>query len=365
MKSTTQLTKFDPFTKAEDSTSGLTEALSRILGRDISAVERITGGRNSKVFAVEDEASGRYIAKLYPEIGPGGRDRLVSEYNSLIFLSSHGEENVPHPIGLDTDYRLGVYEFIEGNAIGPSEATVEDVDRTVEFVGRLKKLAASEAADKLPLASEACFSIQGILDNLESRTQQLLLIDDQEKAYPELERFLHGEFVPFFEAIAGWCRDRLAASGANANTELDLHERTLSPSDIGLHNALKRPDGRIIFVDFEYFGWDDPAKMVADFLLHPAMDLSDMLKQRFACHVLEALGNTVALGERLNVVYPLVGLKWCLILLNEFLPEALERRSFANGKELNSSYIQAQQLAKSKQKLCQINREYQSTPFAI
>ena len=45
--------------------------------------------------------------------------------------------------------------------------------------------------------------------------------------------------------------------------------RVLSPSDFGFHNALRRPDGTIVFVDFEYFGWDDPAKMMADAMLHP------------------------------------------------------------------------------------------------
>ena len=46
--------------------------------------------------------------------------------------------------------------------------------------------------------------------------------------------------------------------------DIDSAERTLSPSDFGFHNALKRSDGRIVFLDFEYFGWDDPAKMTAE-----------------------------------------------------------------------------------------------------
>src|SRR6266480_4587472 len=61
--------------------------------------------------------------------------------------------------------------------------------------------------------------------------------------------------------------------------------RILSPSDFGFHNAIRRPDGTLAFVDFEYFGWDDPAKTIVDFLLHPGMSVADTLKRRFAAAV--------------------------------------------------------------------------------
>ena len=43
-----------------------------------------------------------------------------------------------------------------------------------------------------------------------------------------------------------------------------MAQRALSPSDFGLHNALRGQDGQLRFVDFEYFGWDDPVKLVSD-----------------------------------------------------------------------------------------------------
>ena len=58
--------------------------------------------------------------------------------------------------------------------------------------------------------------------------------------------------------------------------------RSLSPSDFGFHNALLEADGRLTFVDFEYFGWDDPVKIVADVMLHPGMGLSADHGRRFA-----------------------------------------------------------------------------------
>ena len=49
--------------------------------------------------------------------------------------------------------------------------------------------------------------------------------------------------------------------------------RALSPSDFGLHNAMRDEDGRLRFIDFEYFGWDDPVKLVSDTALHPGSEL--------------------------------------------------------------------------------------------
>ena len=47
----------------------------------------------------------------------------------------------------------------------------------------------------------------------------------------------------------------------------------LSPSDISLGNILtnKKKD---YYIDFEYFGWDDPCKLISDLLWHPKNKIS-------------------------------------------------------------------------------------------
>src|SRR5439155_8394299 len=139
--------------------------------------------------------------------------------------------------------------------------------------------------------------------------------------------------------------------------------RTLSHSDFGFHNGLRQPDGRIIFLDFEYFGWDDPAKMIADFLLHPAMDLSAQAKKNFACALFQRFADWPGLVPRVESVYPLFGLKWCLIFLNEFLPAPLARRQFAALATAERSTLQMQQLAKAQAMLTRIRGEYRSLSY--
>ena len=62
-------------------------------------------------------------------------------------------------------------------------------------------------------------------------------------------------------------------------------------------------------------------------------------------------------------LYPVFGLKWCLILLNEFLPEALMRRQFAGVAPARQEGLQLQQFAKARLMLDQVRREYRAFPY--
>ena len=141
--------------------------------------------------------------------------------------------------------------------------------------------------------------------------------------------------------------------------ELPIAERTLNPSDFGFHNALRRVDGNLVFLDFEYFGWDDPAKMIVDFILHPAMNLTLQLKLRYVRGLLAHFANMSTLSARLPAVYPLFGVKWCLILLNEFVPVDLARRDFAETESVERGERLAQQLTKARKMLAEVTKSYE------
>jgi len=82
--------------------------------------------------------------------------------------------------------------------------------------------------------------------------------------------------------------------------------------------------------------------MVADFLLHPGMQLPPALKQRFFSGMMAALAGVPKLPHRVRATQALFGLKWCAILLNEFTLEHLARRCFAGGGTKESGRKTAQ-----------------------
>ncbi len=87
------------------------------------------------------------------------------------------------------------------------------------------------------------------------------------------------------------------------------------------------------FLDFEYFGWDDPVKLTADIMLHPGRKLRPPLQQHFRRAALGVYGGDQNFALRLNAFYPLFGLRWVLILLNEFIPDRWRRRVLAGATE--------------------------------
>ncbi len=313
---------------------------ARLLDDAVYAVERVGGGGNNRIYQVEDLGGRRYALKEYLNDRIDERDRLGAEFGGLRFLWLQGVRDVPRRVAVDRDRSVALYEWVDGRPVSAPGAG--DVDAALDFMARLKALAAVPGAERLPLASEACLSVGDCLRQIDRRRRRLSAVDDA-----RVRRFLNDGFDA--------ARAELAPAGADIEAELPAAHRTLSPSDFGLHNALRTADGRLVFLDFEYFGWDDPAKLVSDFLLHPGMALSDGLKRRFHRGAVEIFAGDQDFVRRLRQVYPLFGLRWCLILLNEFLPERWARRAFAGNADRAAALDR--QLAKAEAMLALARRQ--------
>lgn len=332
---------------------------SNLLKTKVESVEFIKGGRNSKVHLINCEKSKKYVAKVYFKHLSDKRDRFGTEIASLKFLKNNNINCIPEIIVLDQINNCAVYDFISGEKITPEKVTDSDIDQATDFLIQLEKLKFAPGSELLPAASEAFFSVKRTFYNLEDRLSKLSSSPNDSKPSTALHEFLAKEFCPVLEEIKKWAKSRCEQTGISYDVEIPKNARTISPSDFGFHNALKQVDGIIKFFDFEYFGWDDPAKMMSDFLLTPAMSLSKKHKKRFAERMFANFENYNKLHDRVKIVYPLFGLKFCCILLNEFLPEQLARRKFASDGNLNIDKVQTIQLYRAKKMLCKINNEYQ------
>jgi hypothetical protein len=169
-----------------------------------------------------------------------------------------------------------------------------------------------------------------------------------------MRRWLAETFDPLLAAVREWCLGAARRSDVAFAEPIAAAARTLSPSDFGFHNAIRRPGGELAFVDFEYFGWDDPAKTIADYLLHPGMALADELKRRFADQAKAVFADVPELAVRVRLVYPWFGLKWALILMNDFLPDRFSQ---------SDADRRLTQLAKAQAMAGRVAREYADNPF--
>ena len=335
--------------------------LAPLLGVEVVGIEPMEGGRNSRVFKISTVDGSNYVAKLYSGVTADGRSRLAAEYSSLGFIRDQGIEQVPGIVCADTDNGIACYEFIAGEKVSSNKVSASDVDQATAFLLRLDRVKSNSAAASIHSASEACFSLAEISQSIDVRFQRLLRLNDNGTVHREMTKFLVEQLKPAQQEFAAWSSNHL--SYGDSSEELKPHLHTLSPSDFGFHNCLRKADGNLVFLDFEHFGWDDPAKMIADFLLHPAMDLDRQLKARFMSNLLAGLDTSDNLSNRVEAVYPLFGIKWCLILLNEFHFESMQRRRRAVPDSGPDSEIQTVQLAKARLMLNEIQNTYREFPY--
>ena len=298
-----------------DLPGGVREALERARGETVTAACPRVAGANSEVWEVATAVGSRYLVKRYPHAGPGEADRLATEVAALGFMARHGVLPVPEVVCALPQERVGVFGLIEGRPLAAADIGEGEVRQAAAFLRRLHELRGAAGAGELPAAKEACFSIAAHEALVRARVERLR----QGSEDPALREFLERDLAPHLERVSAWVGMTTAAAALDPRADLEAEARTLSPSDFGFHNALRRPDGSLAFIDFEYFGWDDPAKTVADFLLQPAVPVPERLRRFCGRELLGVYQPAADPGRRLSPVYALLSIKWCLIVLNLFL----------------------------------------------
>lgn len=299
---------------------------ARLAGCQVSALTRVGGGRNSRVFRADTER-GPFALKEYPSRADDPRDRQGVEATALRWMGEHGLDMVPRLVAVDRDNNFSLLSWAEGALV--RSVGEPDIDQAVAFLSTLHGLRRSATFPETHLATEACLSGAEIERQVRRRAEHLAGLNDE----PALGAFLEGEFASLLEQSVENARQTATSAGFGYGEELGQEWRSLAPSDFGFHNALRDETGRLTFIDFEYFGWDDPVKLTADILMHPGTPVASGLRARFREKAEELYGIDPDFRPRQAAYMPLFGLRWALILLNEFHPERWRRRILAGAQE--------------------------------
>ena len=323
-----------------------------LLCAPVERVERLaSGGRNSRVYRCVDGSGRRFALKQYPPRPGDSRDSLRCETEALHLMTRNGVMNVPHVAAVDAKTRSALLTWIDGSSVGAVNEA--DIAAANDFLSAVHALRHSSEAQDLSLAAEACLSGAEIEHQICARRARLTESCAGER---ELATFLDSSFSPLFEQALTQAKGQMAAAGLDFAAQLPRALQSLVPSDFGFHNSLRRPDGTLAFLDFEYFGWDDPVKLTADFLLHPGMMLGAAERRCFETAARLRYGDDPAFGARLDALLPLFGMRWVLILLNEFLPERWQQRVRA-GLSLDWGQAKRRQLVQARAFLARIPGE--------
>ena len=302
---------------------------------EITDIIELQGRGNSRVHRIQTENGKTFALKTYPDRLLDSRNRIEAEFNAYRYLEH--TDRTPKTVNLDKDLNMAIYEWVEGYPIEKIEK--RHVIEILLFTKFLWSNSQSLESSSFPLASEACLSGEQLFYQIENRFEKLV---ESSKYFENLRVFLESIFKPTWIATRKWAESQWPID--NLKKTLSQKELTLSPSDLGFHNTLMRADGSLCFLDLEYFGFDDPVKLITDFIWHPAMSLSADQKKFWVEESMNIFEKTPKIEARFLAAWPVIGLRWSLILLNEFLKEGWEKRVHARQElaELRKEKLEKQ-----------------------
>ncbi|MCE9563648.1 MAG: aminoglycoside phosphotransferase family protein [Planctomycetes bacterium] len=281
----------------------------------------LAGGKNNRVYRVETE-NGEAVLKVYFRHPDDPRDRLGTEFSFSRFAWSSGIRCVPEPLANNPEAGLGLFECVTGQ---PATSITDDlISQAIDFVRELNESRWRPLASRLRVASEACFSIAEHLGTVARRVDRLTPVTD-----PEAATFVKRELLPAWDELLVATHSAISDNGLSLDRTLDPTALCVSPSDFGFHNALLEFDGRVRFLDFEYAGWDDPAKLICDFFCQPAVPVPMQFFDSFTQAIAACFPDPETVLQRAKLLMPIYRVKWVCIRLNEFVPTSGQRRQFS------------------------------------
>lgn len=244
---------------------------------------RIQGGKNNRLYRSKDS-----VVKQY---APDDELRRVREWVFSCNLWKQGIRCIAEPIKTDDNKNKSVFSDIKGETI--DVVTKDFVLQAAHFFQKINRLSPCQEMLK---AKEACFSLQEHIDLIESRVQQVENNQD----------------------LSQWAKKILRPSWSKLLSQFVLYEGKvtpcISPSDFGFHNALEKKGGELLFFDFEYAGFDDPAKMMCDFFCQVEKPVSLQFWDCFAEVALKDFPDAKLQAESL---LPLYRVKWACIVVKD------------------------------------------------
>jgi hypothetical protein len=344
-------TDIEKFSIGDIDNSEIKNLVNTIYDESIDSVERLRGRGNSRIYKLTLSKENTILLKDYPDLSIDPRPRMQTEVNALELTESLGK--TPKVIAFDKSQNIALYEWIKGKSL----FKIEDnhIIQALNFIESLQSLKGKESWSQ---ASEACFSAKQLLTQINYRFDRLLKIKNK-----DLNDFLILTFKPLLSKVWGNTEKNWPID--NLEKELPKSMHVLNPSDFGFHNAILKESDDLVFLDFEYFGRDDPVKLMADFIWHPGMKLSNLQKQDW---VKGAFGifDDPGLTRRFASAWPMYGLRWSLIVLNEFLEDGWHKRAYANDN-LNQPLQQKleNQLNKAKNICKKVQETNMKCPYIV
>lgn len=306
---------------------------ARELGVNPKSLVKLTGGINNRVYRCGDRDQ-KWVIKGYATAKERKTDRMEAEKQFLEFASKAVPGLTPSLIHADNKRRCVVLEYIEGEkfaeGISPDSEDVESARRFIQLLNSAPRIAQRTIRHN---AAEGFLSLSEHLANVQTRLEAM--------SCDHLSSSLKGDAKQLIQnLIKRYAEVRMATnkfiSNGLVSDRIGTDQRCISPGDFGFHNAIKTKTG-ICFFDFEFSGWDDPAKTTVDFILQPrvpVLGLGSPLMNAWRPEHQETV------KRRCNYLEPILRLKWSCIMVTVLNPSRLKQIILINPEAEDDLFIQ-------------------------
>jgi hypothetical protein len=322
---------------------------------ELKSLAPVPGGGNNRVLLASVATGTQFLVKAYFHSAGDQRNRFLHEKAFYNLASEANLECVPKILAWNESARLGLFEFIEGRKLTAAEIGTEPVLACGHFFATLNSYRETLSGRCMPVASEACFSISDHAAVIQLRVDRLTAALSDPLMDPDVAKWILNVLLPKWIEI----RESLAredSSNGLQHPTLAPALRCISPSDFGFHNALQTNRG-LVFFDFEYAGWDDPAKMACDFFCQPELPIPPCEFDSFRSATLLPNWEPDTYASRIRLLLPAYRVKWACIILNVFLSCQVARRNFADPS-LASPEARQSQWAKAQRQILLANSDH-------
>ena len=273
----------------------------------------VRGGKNSKIIRLRTENNEMDIAiKFYRKQKLEGINRQERERKFIELAKKTKAKDCVPSILMEKEDDWTAFYWIEGTRMRTvEEADIETITTFIENINQ-KTNEKGSGAHRVQNAVDALTTIESLTGNIKQRTIEI--IESTEIAGKgEFRNWMIKKVIQEgMQRVNKAKEDRIGD-----NYFKDMKQcQILSPSDVGVHNTIRTREG-LVFLDFEYSGYDDLAKMTCDWVLQPEYPLNRKKEEL----LIEGLENMDIYANKskdwINRYYAtkkIYHFKWCLII---------------------------------------------------
>jgi hypothetical protein len=244
---------------------------------------------------------------------------MQAEVEFLRFAGELAQKFVPQLIAVDWKRRCVLLEHLPGETYREGYVpTAADLELACEFVRRIN--GDREKAEKFITmnAAEGYIRLTEHLENVSERIKDMSVSHLPSYYQKQAEKLIE-KVQSRIKLMADQTMKRIQSG--ELNDAVDRTHLCISPSDFGFHNAI-RNECSIKFFDFEFSGWDDPSKLIADFVLQPRVPIENLPNQLVSIFQPDV---AKVISERCSTLGPILRIKWLCIILSVLNPKRLNQ----------------------------------------